>query len=145
VLPPNLRSQSYGVPIRGSALRASYPDSRCGKREKMRSGRVVGNPDLIALRQSCPLSGNTHSVGKSPHVRLQGMKPQLSACVFSLLVKAEHTSAFTPKWLAMLGTGRSGTQRAAEYGSSLIDPTTPATLEHCRAFLPFLPLPFEAD
>lgn len=36
-------------------------------------------------------------------------------------------------------------QRAAEYGSTTIDPTTPATLEHCRAFLPFLPLRLEAD
>jgi len=53
VLPPNLRNQSYEVPIRGSALRASYPDSRCGKREKMRSGRVVGNPYLTGLRKGC--------------------------------------------------------------------------------------------
>ena len=52
---------------------------------------------------------------------------------------------FTRKWLAMLGTGRGWTKRAAEYGSSLIDPTTPAAREHCRAFLPFSPLRFEAD
>src|SRR6266436_9043101 len=45
----------------------------------------------------------------------------------------------------MLGVGQSGTQRAAEYGSSPIDPTTLAALEHCRAFLSFLPLPFEVD
>src|SRR5712671_2798778 len=57
----------------------------------------------------------------------------------------ELTGAFTPKWLAVLRTGRAGTQRAGEYGSSPIDPTTPAALEHCRAFLPFLPLRFEGD
>ena len=93
-----------------------------------RYGRVVGNL-TSGLLQSCPLSGNSRSVS----VRL------------SLLLKGEHTGAFTPKWLAMIGTGRAGTLRAAEYGSSPIDPTTPAALEHCRAFLPFLPLRFEAD
>src|SRR5258705_4048894 len=36
----------------------------------------------------------------------------------------ELTGAFPPKWLAVLRTGRAG-----EYGSSPIDPTTPAALE----------------
>jgi hypothetical protein len=54
-------------------------------------------------------------------------------------------SAFTPKWLTMPGTGRAETQRATEYGSSPIYPTTPAAPEHCRAFLPFLRRRFEAD
>src|SRR6267143_1602481 len=56
-VPPNLRNQSYGVPIRGSALRASYPDSRCGKREKMRSGRVVGKQEVIRFLPVCPSMG----------------------------------------------------------------------------------------
>jgi hypothetical protein len=109
-----------------------------------RYGRVVGNL-TSGLLQTCPSSGNSRSVGKSPHVELQAMNPQIVSVRLSLLLKGEHTGAFTPKWLAMLGTGRAGTQRAAEYGSSPIDPTTPAALEHCRAFLPFLPLRFEAD
>ena len=62
-----------------------------------------------------------------------------------LIVKGEHKGAFTLKWLAMPGTGQAGRQPAAECGSLPIDPTTPAAREHCRAFLPFLPLRFEAD
>src|SRR6266704_822489 len=105
---------------------------------------MVANPYLIALGQSYP-SGNSRSVGKSPHVGLQAMKPQIVSVRLSLLLKREHTGAFTPKWLAVLRTGRAGTQRAGEYGSLPIDPTPAAALEHCRAFLPFLPLRFEAD
>jgi hypothetical protein len=80
-----------------------------------------------------------------PHVGLQGMKPQLSAHACSLLLKGRHTHAFTAKCQAMPGSGQSGTQRVAEYGSSPTYPTTLAVLEHCRAFLSFLPLPFEGD
>ena len=84
-------------------------------------------------------------VEKGPHVGLQAIKAQWLACTFFLLSKGEHTGAFTPKWLPTLGTGPAATQRAAEYGSLLIDPTTPAALERCRASLPFLQLRFEAD
>src|SRR3954469_14818826 len=98
----------------------------------------------IVSEKALALSGNSRSVGKSPHVCLQAMKPQIVSVRLSLLLKREHTGAFTPKWLAVLRTEREGTQRAGEYGSLPIDPTTPAALEHCRAFLPFLPLRFEA-
>jgi hypothetical protein len=72
---------------------------------------------------------HSHRVGKAPQLGLQTTKPHWSGCAFFLLLRGEHTGALTPKWLAMQGTGRAGTQRAAEFGSSPIDPTTPAALE----------------
>jgi hypothetical protein len=59
--------------------------------------------------------------------------------------KGNAPATFTPKRLPTRGTGRAGTQRAAEHGSITPYPTTPVALDRCRVFFRFLPLRFEAD
>src|SRR5882724_1045294 len=64
-----------------------------------RSHHFIFIQELTAnrLRAGFPLSGNSNSVGKCPHVGLQAMKPQLSACAFSLLSKGEHIRCIYPQ------------------------------------------------